>query len=457
MALDFGKLNFSVSFNPTSAFPLDARSYFESLSAAQAAAAQAKEAGSTESVYYYGQTLVVVENNAATFYIIQPNNTLAPVGGSSTEIQVDTSVFEYDEEGNLSLKGFNEAELNAILSKNSDGSLSWIAPIDAYTKQETDEKIASAVANAAHLKRKIVASVEEIQTYVSENEDEEQYIFMVPTGLEQEDDKYDEYMVVTVTDEEGIETQLIEKVGSWEVDLTGYAKLTEVQGLLDGKVDKAEGSRLMTETEGNKLAGIEEGAQVNIIESISTDFTILEEGKQLTLNPIAIDKITGLQDILNDKVDVQEGYTLLSPTDKAKLDALVLGDSGGVEISGKVNADNVEGLDEWIAERADVQPGLSENNLTDELYNKLNDSLFITSVDTSQLQVSSGQLSIIAVDSSKVTGLEEALNAKANTSELEPLVTSIENISTQLNNYVLKTDYDEEIANIWDALSWKNI
>ena len=35
MALDFGKLNFSVSFNPTSAFPLDARSYFESYESAE--------------------------------------------------------------------------------------------------------------------------------------------------------------------------------------------------------------------------------------------------------------------------------------------------------------------------------------------------------------------------------------------------------------------------------------
>ena len=31
---EFGKLNFSVSFNPTSAFPLDARCYFETLTAA---------------------------------------------------------------------------------------------------------------------------------------------------------------------------------------------------------------------------------------------------------------------------------------------------------------------------------------------------------------------------------------------------------------------------------------
>jgi hypothetical protein len=35
MALNFGKLDFDVSLNLTANFPLDARSYFESLSAAE--------------------------------------------------------------------------------------------------------------------------------------------------------------------------------------------------------------------------------------------------------------------------------------------------------------------------------------------------------------------------------------------------------------------------------------
>jgi hypothetical protein len=70
MAMNFGKNNRSVAFNPTSAFPLDARSYFESYDAAVAAALTAREAGSTDSVYYYGQTLVVVENNISTLYTI---------------------------------------------------------------------------------------------------------------------------------------------------------------------------------------------------------------------------------------------------------------------------------------------------------------------------------------------------------------------------------------------------
>lgn len=68
MALDFGKLNFSTSFNPTSAFPIDARSYFESLEAAQAAAATAEAAGSSNTTYYIGQIFTVYEGGEVSAY-----------------------------------------------------------------------------------------------------------------------------------------------------------------------------------------------------------------------------------------------------------------------------------------------------------------------------------------------------------------------------------------------------
>ena len=55
MAMTFGTLDFAVAFNRQTAFPLDAKSYFENLEAAQAAAASAQEAGSSETTYYYGQ------------------------------------------------------------------------------------------------------------------------------------------------------------------------------------------------------------------------------------------------------------------------------------------------------------------------------------------------------------------------------------------------------------------
>ncbi len=81
---DFGKLNFSVSFNPTSAFPLDARCYFTSLALAKAAAATAEEAGSTSTVYYYGQKLLVDDGITSKWYTIQRDGTLREDDGTPT-------------------------------------------------------------------------------------------------------------------------------------------------------------------------------------------------------------------------------------------------------------------------------------------------------------------------------------------------------------------------------------
>lgn len=78
--MDYGKLNFSVALNPTSAYPTDPRAYFETYASAQAAAAGAVEVGSSDGVYYIGHPVVVVENGKASMYVIQPDKTLAPVG-----------------------------------------------------------------------------------------------------------------------------------------------------------------------------------------------------------------------------------------------------------------------------------------------------------------------------------------------------------------------------------------
>lgn len=95
-------LDFAVALKPNSAFPLDARSMFGSLAAAQAAAASAKNAGSSESIYYYGQILTVFENDVATHYSIQGDNTLKEVGaatlGDNKTIVLNNSI--------LSLKDF---------------------------------------------------------------------------------------------------------------------------------------------------------------------------------------------------------------------------------------------------------------------------------------------------------------------------------------------------------------
>lgn len=125
MAMTFGTLDFAVAFNRQTAFPLDAKSYFESLELATAAAASAQEAGSSETTYYFGQTIAVVEGGKATLYVIQPDKTLKEVGGN---ILINENVFAKDENGVLNLLGFVDAVGGAQLVKTEDGKISWVKP-----------------------------------------------------------------------------------------------------------------------------------------------------------------------------------------------------------------------------------------------------------------------------------------------------------------------------------------
>lgn len=454
MSLDFGKLNFSVSFNPTSAFPLDARSYFESYDAAVAAAATAEEAGSSTTTYYYGQTIAVVETGVATLYTIQPDKTLAEVGG---KIEINESVFAHDVDGKLNLYGFADAVAGAQLVKSAEGKLSWVKPdqttieglqtsvetlqtdienittsigskeqgtglagdvatletsvteletkigdpansdlgtvatglyaeldtkankADVYTKTETDTAISTAIAAADHLQRKTVASVSEINP---SEEGADKFIYMVAKSGS-DGDHYDEYMVIN---------GVTEKVGDWAVDLSEYAKTADVNTELAKKVDIVEGSRLMTNTEGTKLAGIEEGANVNVIDSVDTNQFSIDGDKKLTLLDIALNKVTGLVEALTKKVDVVEGSRLMTDEEGTKLAGIAEGANVNVidavsgeftiSVDGKVlnintiDPSKITGLNGLLNNKVDKVDGkgLSTNDLTDELLAKLNAS-----------------------------------------------------------------------------------
>lgn len=84
MAMNFGKLNFAVGFNRTSAFPLDANSYFESYEEAVAAAASAAVVGSSDSAYYIGQLIIVNESGNFGLYQISADKTLIKFGQASS-------------------------------------------------------------------------------------------------------------------------------------------------------------------------------------------------------------------------------------------------------------------------------------------------------------------------------------------------------------------------------------
>lgn len=370
MSLDFGKLDFAVSFKRLTAFPLDAVSYFESLADAQAAAAGAKPAGSAESVHYFGEWVCVVENNVASTYQIQPDGTLSGIGGG---IEIDTTLFEIDKNGKLVLKDFIDAVAGTSLVKKEDGSIAWVKLASAedlakatkdiedinsafgsyYTKEEINTKLAD-----VGMKRVIVDSVDDIDV---NKEDAERYIYMAPSGLQDDDNKYYEYVVI-----DGV----VEQVGSWEVDLSAYAKTTDVNEALKKKVDVVY---------------------------------------------YAVEKEDGTTE--------QIPGALLSPEDKEKLAALVIDDDGSIGISGTVNASNVEGLGTWITENAiNYIVNLTEDNLSADLKNKINKPDFITSIDETNFTVVDGKLDFKQIPAAEVSGLQALLDSKVNVEEGSRLI-----------------------------------
>ena len=126
MATNFGKLNFSTSFNPTSAFPIDARTYFESLVSAQEAAATAEEAGSANTTYYYGQILVVNEGGSVAAYQITPAKTLQKLAATTPSGDLAHDVLELQGkvsalEGNVSTLSSGLSSLSGTVTTLSEG------------------------------------------------------------------------------------------------------------------------------------------------------------------------------------------------------------------------------------------------------------------------------------------------------------------------------------------------
>lgn len=533
MSLDFNKINRAAAFNPTTAFPLDARAYFESYESAVAAAALAKEAGDTTTVYYYGQTFVVVENNAANLYIVQPDNTLKGAGG---KITVDENAFTLDANGALWLEGFAEATKGAQLVKGADGKLSWVLPdnttveglnttvetlktdvlkladilgaptsdtteasglfkeletkankSDVYTKKETDTAITTAVSNAAHLKRKIVENEDAILKYANEHNDAEQYIFMVPTGLQYDANKYYEYIVLKTIDTETETVRYsIEKIGSWDIDLTDYAKITDIaiksvdnstfvidesgklilntldiaqinglQDSLDSKVESKEGFGLVSLTEINKLATINENAEENFIKEVDTnDFTVDASGK-LILNNLDIVKINGLDNLLNDSEtgiitrleSVETSVTNYGETIETVLSILngVDGEDGLTTIINGLET-QVSNLIETVENNTVAITGLNEQ--VSDINSTLAELNILTSTNSESIATLRNDVNDIQI---VINGLDDSYVSKivyeTQFGDFSKLNHTVSENSTMV----------EEINNLMEALTWQAI
>lgn len=94
--------------------------------------------------------------------------------------------------------------------------------------------------------------------------------------------------------------------------IADYAKTADVNTELAKKVDKVDGSRLMTNDEGTKLAGVAAGAQVNVIEKIKVNGVEQTVGDDKSVDVAiptgalaSLDKVaeTNLDDALKAKVN----------------------------------------------------------------------------------------------------------------------------------------------------------
>ena len=122
-------------------------------------------------------------------------------------------------------------EVNILANDNKEqiiklnGSVNNIADLlngkadasNVYTKAEVDTKILE----AGHLTRKTFNTLDEAKAFAESIVNPEAYIYMVASNAS-ETNKYDEYLYV-----DGV----LEQVGSWETDLSGYATREEVNAL----------------------------------------------------------------------------------------------------------------------------------------------------------------------------------------------------------------------------------
>ena len=470
------KLDWAFPFQRTGAFPLDRSSVFSSLEDARLYASKGNDSRGLSGSSYVGQPISVYDEQTSqvTLYIINKDRTLKEVGSApiadnaSIEIVQDKiqlknfgiGYYSYvpagqNDEGELIpssykyTEGFKEGLELKIVNVDGNYEIAWYEPnpetltnlenqlssliesIDkkadanlVYTKIETDALIAA----AGHLKRIKIDNLSDIDTT---SEDAESYIYMVlsDTNLDG-NDKYDEYMVIDGA---------IEKVGSWEINLDdyvtkksltetliNYAPIASLEQLNNNKVDKQDGYQLIETTAVQKLETVKENAEPNYVKSVAKEFTVTQEG-ELQLNKLSIGNIETLQEELDKKVNkktssfngVETDWILLSPENQAKLNALLIGDTGNIEISGKVNAENVENLSSWLTENRETIAGLYPT-VDQKKLSGIEDGAqknIINEVDNSEFSIdSNGKLSLVTVPVSKLENLETVIPGFTNVS-----------------------------------------
>lgn len=164
-------------------------------------------------------------------------------------------------------------------------------------------------------------------------------------------------------------TDVTDRLDALEGNTLTTTDKTELQGNIDAKADAT-----TVEDIDDRVADLEAiGAEKNVVSTVDNTQFALDANRNLTLLDVPMSKITGLEDALDDKVTAEAGK------------------------------------------------GLSTNDFTDALETKLNGIAegaqvnVIESVDTAQFGLDAAKhLTLLDIEIGKVTGLQDALDDKAN-------------------------------------------
>lgn len=430
MAMTFGTLDFAVAFNRQTAFPLDAKSYFESLELATAAAASAQEAGSSETTYYFGQTIAVVENSKATLYVIQPDKTLKEVGGN---IAINENVFAKDEDGTLNLLGFADAVGGAQLVKTEDGKVSWVKP-DTTTVEGLSTAIKSLQTVVGDDKSGLVKQVADnkaaIDTLNGDKTVSGSVAYQIAQIVAGADESFDtlkeiaDWITTHKTDAATMNSQIStnkDDIASLKTLVGSTAVATQISNaidaaLKDGETDKYALAADLTSLSDEVAAIKTKLGETSVADQIEAALKVDGAEKYaLASHPHEIANINGLQAIIDGKAAASDVETLQSAVDGLSAKAH--------EHTNKTLLDtiNEEKVAAWDAGQANVIEVIKANGAALEIGadKSVNipaataSALGLVKVDDSTIEAANGVISVKSVGISKVyveDGTELVLN-----------------------------------------------
>lgn len=416
MAMTFGTLDFAVAFNRQTAFPLDAKSYFESLELATAAAASAQEAGSSETTYYYGQTVAVVESGKATLYVIQPDNTLKEVGGN---IVINENVFAKDADGSLNLLGFADAVAGAQLVKSADGKVSWVKP-DATTVEGLQTAVSTLQTTIGDKNSGLVKQVNDnkaaIEILNGNNTTEGSVAYQIAQVVAGADASYDtlkeiaDWISTHGTDAAAMNTQITTNkndIAALKTQVGTEPVATQISTAIDAALKDGESEKYALASDlsdaNGKIAALESKVgETSVTDQIDAALKVDGADKYaLASHTHEIGNITGLQDVLNSKAVA---------SDVTSLQSTVEGLSGKAhEHSNKTILDSIseEKISAWDAAQANTIESIKLNgtvvtpsedkSVNISIPNATSEASGLVKVDDETIKSTNGVISVKAI------------------------------------------------------------